>query len=299
LEEYNGNVGFDFLGFTIRQFPKGKHHSGKSGGRISKLLGFKTIIKPSKQKIKQHIEKLGEVIRAHKSAPQVALIKKLNPIIRGWSNYYSSVCSKEEYSYCDHILYQQLKRWAERRHPNKSKTWVTNKYWHTEGNRKWAFGVKYKESDNFFGLLEHVKTPVVRHVKVKGVVSPFDGNLTYWSSRMGTHPEVSTRVATLLKKQKGKCTHCGLTFRDEDKLEVDHIIPKAKKGKNSYDNLQLLHRHCHDTKTANDIKKERNLRNSQNNKTCTNDNGFIREELYDAKVSRTVLKTSRLGDQSA
>jgi len=116
---------------------------------------------------------------------------------------------------------------------------------------------------------------------------------------MGTHPEVSTRVATLLKRQKGKCTYCGLTFRDGDKLEVDHIIPKAKKGKNSYDNLQLLHRHCHDVKTANDIKKERNLRNSQNSKTCTNDNGFIREEPYEVKVSSTVRKTSRLGDQSA
>jgi len=286
LNEHNGNVGFDFLGFTIRQFHTGKHQSGKNSQR--QILGFKTIIKPSKQKIKQHIKKLGEVIRAHKSAPQVALIKKLNPIIRGWSNYYSSVCSKEEYSYCDYILYQQLKRWAERRHPKKSKTWVANKYWHTDGDRKWAFGVKYKEGNNFFGLLEHAKTTIVRHVKVKGEVSPYDGNLTYWSSRMGVHPEVSTRVATLLKRQKGKCTHCGLTFRDGDKLEVDHITTKAKQGKNSYDNLQLLHRHCHDVKTANDIKKERNLRNSQNSKTCTNDNGFITEQPCEVKVSSTV-----------
>jgi len=29
---------------------------------------------------------------------------------------------------------------------------------------------------------------------------------------MGRHPEVSTRVATLLKTQKGKCTYCGLYF---------------------------------------------------------------------------------------
>ena len=119
-------------------------------------------------------------------------------------------------------------------------------------------GVKafLKKEGKFFGLIEHSKTPIVRHVKVKGEASPFDGNLTYWSSRMGTHPEVSTRVATLLKRQKGKCTHCGLTFRDGDKLEVDHIIPKAKQGKNSYDNLQLLHRHCHDTKTAKDKRIE-------------------------------------------
>lgn len=69
---------------------------------------------------------------------------------------------------------------------------------------------------------------------------------------MGTHPETTKRVATLLKKQKGKCTHCGLYFREEDVLEIDHIIPKVQGGKDEYKNLQILHRHCHDTKTATD-----------------------------------------------
>ncbi|MFZ1025637.1 MAG: group II intron maturase-specific domain-containing protein, partial [Limnoraphis robusta] len=41
---------------------------------------------------------LGEIVDSHKSAPQVALITRLNPIIRGWSNYYSSVVSKETFS---------------------------------------------------------------------------------------------------------------------------------------------------------------------------------------------------------
>ncbi|MEO1375177.1 MAG: HNH endonuclease signature motif containing protein, partial [Cyanobacteria bacterium J06635_10] len=90
------------------------------------------------------------------------------------------------------------------------------------------------------------------HVKVKGESSPYDGNLVYWSTRMGKNPQIPTLVATLLKQQKGKCTHCGLYFRDSDVLEVDHIIPKSLGGKNEYKNLQLLHRHCHDIKTAND-----------------------------------------------
>ena len=69
---------------------------------------------------------------------------------------------------------------------------------------------------------------------------------------MGNHPEVSNRVAMLLKKQKGKCPHCSNYFKDGDSLEVDHIIPKSIGGKDKYDNWQLLHRHCHDTKTVND-----------------------------------------------
>jgi RNA-directed DNA polymerase len=67
---------------------------------------------------------------------------------------------------------------------------------------------------------------------------------------MGKHPEAPTRVATLLKMQKGKCTHCKLFFKDGDLMEIDHKIPRSQGGKDSYDNLQLLHAHCHDAKTA-------------------------------------------------
>ncbi|MEB3830276.1 hypothetical protein LKK83_22650, partial [Phormidium sp. CCY1219] len=66
------------------------------------------------------------------------------------------------------------------------------------------------------------ETPIVRHVKVKGEASPYDGNLKYWSTRMGKQPGVPTRVSKLLKKQKGKCTHCGHYFKEEDIMEVDH-----------------------------------------------------------------------------
>jgi RNA-directed DNA polymerase len=35
-------------------------------------------------------------------------------------------------------------------------------------------------------------------------------------------------------------------------MEVDHIIPQTCGGTDGKDNLQLLHRHCHDRKTASD-----------------------------------------------
>jgi RNA-directed DNA polymerase len=81
--------GFDFLGYNIRQFPAGKHSSSKS--TKGEILGFKTIITPSKQKQKVHYDQIASVIEAHKAAPQAALISRLNPIIRGWANYYATV----------------------------------------------------------------------------------------------------------------------------------------------------------------------------------------------------------------
>jgi RNA-directed DNA polymerase len=59
-------------------------------------------------------------------------------------------------------------------------------------------------------------------------------------------------MARLLPKQKGKCAYCGHYFKQDDVMEIDHIKPKSQGGKDQYDNLQLLHRHCHDTKTASD-----------------------------------------------
>lgn len=234
--------GFDFLGFNIKQWRVGNTQSKQ---------GFKTIITPSKEKQKIHYDRVASIIDDQKAAPQAALIGKLYPVIVGWSNYYSSVISKETYSSQDALMYLKLKSWAERRHPNKSKRWVTNKYWQTIGSANWVFATR-QEGKNPMRLLSHAETPIIRHVKVKGNSSPYDGNLIYWSSRMGKHPEVSTRVATLLKNQKGKCTHCELYFREEDVLEVDHIIPKNLGGKDQYNNLQILHRHCHDRKTAED-----------------------------------------------
>ena len=97
------------------------------------------------------------------------------------------------------------------------------------------------------------------------------------------------RVTTLLKKQKGKCTHCGLYLREKDLLEVDHIIPRTKGGKDEYKNLQVLHKHCHDTKTAED--------GSVGGMQL--DKHQITEEPDEVKVSRPVLKTSHFGDEVA
>ncbi len=266
--------GFDFLGFNIRQYSVGKHQSGKSTN--GKKLGFKTIIKPAKKKVALHYQNITQVVDAHKAAPQEALISRLNPIIRGWANYYAAVCSKETYSELDNMVYGKLRRWTRRRHPNKTGKWVSRKYWHTIGGSNWTFAAK--KDDSFQILYRHSETPIVRHVKVKGEASPYDGNLVYWSARMGEHPEVATGEAKLLKRQKGKCAHCGLHFRPGDTWEVDHILPKSLGGKDRYDNLQLLHKHCHDVKSRTDG-------------SGTRDKGPATEEPDEAKVSCPVLKT--------
>lgn len=251
LNEYEDNKpGFNFLGFNIRQYPAGKYQSGrKTNGEI---LGFKTIIKPSKEKVKEHYRKLADIIDNHKAVSQRVLIAKLAPVIKGWCNYYKTVCSKETFSKLNHLLCLKLIRWGKRRHSNKRKTWTIKKYWRTIGTNNWRFSCI--EEDNYVVLPMHTETKITRHIKVKGDASPYDGNFTYWASRMGKHPEVKSSVARLLKKQKGKCTLCNLTFKPGDKIESDHIVPCQAGGNKLKDNLQLLHKHCHDIKTKTDLR---------------------------------------------
>jgi RNA-directed DNA polymerase len=246
LKECDGNCGFNFLGFTVRQFPEGKTHS--SHDTHGRNLGYKTLIKPSSEKVSQHKEKLAKIIKVHRASSQEVLINELNPVIRGWSNYYSTVVSSDIFNSIDNWLYQQLRNWAEHRHPHMSGYRISSKYWDCD-NTGWYFRTRGEKS---IRLVEHDKTPIIRHVKVRGEKSPYDGDWIYWGARMGQHPEANKRTAMLLKKQKGKCTECGLYFREEDILEIDHIIPLSQKGKDEYQNLQLLHRHCHDVKTARD-----------------------------------------------
>ncbi|MFO7092556.1 HNH endonuclease, partial [Limnospira platensis] len=119
-----------------------------------------------------------------------------------------------------------------------------------ERHETWLF--KTKEG---FTLWKHNWTPIVRHTLVRPDATPYDGNWTYWATRKGQAIGTPTRIAKLLKKQKGKCKWCGQYFTPSDVIEVDHIVPRCLGGKDVYNNLQLLHHHTRDDKTALDKAK--------------------------------------------
>ncbi len=241
--------GFNFLGFNIRQFKVGKYTSGKN--RKGEPLGFKTIISPSKEAWKEHYRRLAKVIDQSKGKTQKELILRINPIIRGWCNYYATVSTNKVFKILGKLTFWKLWKWGVNRHHNKGKKWIKTKYFRVIGEKNWVFATY--EGDNLTRLHSHTDTKGIKHVKVKGNASPYDGNLIYWSSRMGKHPEMPKRKALLLKRQKGKCAHCKLTFREQDVLEIDHIIPTAAGGKDEYKNMQLMHLHCHDEKSRLDL----------------------------------------------
>jgi RNA-directed DNA polymerase len=281
LESVDGGTpGFDFLGFTVRQFRRGRDNSVRNAH--GQPAGFSPAIKPSKASVQRHVQRLREIIDRHRGSSQEALIAELNPVIRGWCRYHAVGVSSRTFQRIGHTLFRMLYSWARRRHAKKGRRWVAHKYWRLDEGRGWEF----RPAGSEFGLYKHESTPITRHVKVQGGRSPFDGDWVYWSGRQGRYPGVKPWMGFLLKRQAGKCRYCGLYFRDGDVIELDHIVPKSAGGKTSPRNLQLLHGHCHDRKSAQDCRG-------------MHDKHPIPEERNEGEPSRSVLEPSRGGDAPA
>jgi RNA-directed DNA polymerase len=233
LNEYGGQVGFDFLGFTIRQYRVDKHRTHMYRGKP----GFKTIIKPSKKAIKHHGHKIKQTIRQYRGSSQAALIGVLNPLIRGWTNYYRTVVSQQVFDRLDQELFWKLAKWANFRHSNKEWGWKYSRYWRGQNG-------SIDFSDGEYTLIKYYQTKIERHIKVRGDKSPFDKDWSYWTARLGKDPTKPKRMCVLMKKQKGRCTECGLRLRATDVLEVHH--QDGNHHNHHYHNLALLHGHCHD-----------------------------------------------------
>jgi RNA-directed DNA polymerase len=274
LQKEGGERGFHFLGFHVRQFPAGKYRSGKYRGGRS--VGFKTIITPSKEKVLLHHRKLAGIARRMSSCSQEELIRALSPIIRGWSNYYRTGHSKETFQKLDNLLYHVLRSWARRRHHTKGARWIAARYWRLPA---WAFGCRDGPT-----LPKHAATRIVRHVKVQGGKSPFDGDWVYWTSRMGRYPGISCWLAMLIRRQEGKCAHCGQYLMPGSLLEVHHVFGRQGDGRTR--KLAAVHRHCHDR-----------IHGPNPDPGSVDDNNELTEEPDEAKVSRPVLKTTTPGDR--
>jgi len=219
--------GFDFLGQNVRKY-KGKF-----------------LIKPSKENFKAITKKIRDVIAGNKAAKQSNLIQLLNPLIRGWCNYHSGIVAKEAYSKLDKVIWEKLWQWCYRRHPNKGKRWIKDKYFKHVGSRKWVFKAKSGEI-----LLNAADTKIVRHIKIKGDYNPFDPEWEMYSEerlqkQMAKHLKHRERLLKIWKTQDGRCPCCEEKITTETGWDLHHIVKRMDGGTEELSNLKLLHPNCH------------------------------------------------------
>jgi len=146
------NDGFDFLGFNLRKY------------------GDKLLIKPAISSITRFKNGVRELIKMNKTITTDELIRKLNPVLRGWANYYRHVVSKKIFCSLDHEIWKTIWQWAKRRHPNKALGWIKSKYFQCKESRSWVFC----EKGSKISLLKLGDIPIIRHLKIKSAANPYD-----------------------------------------------------------------------------------------------------------------------------
>jgi RNA-directed DNA polymerase len=236
------NEGFDFLGFNVRRYHQ------------------KPLIRPSRAAVRRIRERLRTELWSLRGSNAQAVIKRLNPIIRGWAAYYRTQVSSQTFKALDQYLWQLTYKWAAFSHSNKPISWVIARYFgmfNRARRDRWVFG------DRASGAYLHrfAWTHIARHQIVRHRASPDDPNLTdYWAWRRRKAPlPVNNTNRRLLTAQDGRCHICKGTLHAatsrpdtpddwEHWLTANHVaitmIAMPLAGKTGVAELRLTHAEC-------------------------------------------------------
>jgi len=276
-EKLDGEApGFDFLGFNIRQVPRGKHRAARHG---SIHYGHRLVIKPSDKATKTFKTKVNALIKTATNKVNqkraLSIISTLKPVIRGWANYYRvGNGAWETFHKVDEQIYQKLLRLTKRDRGKDSMDTMWNRYWH-HTEQGWRFG-GYDEQGNLVTLPKLTDYAKGSHQKVNGDKSPFDGDWAYWAKRGKFDPSLDILRQKIIVKQKGICPECSQVLLTGEPMELHH--KDWNHVNNRMKNLAILHRHCHQDLHARGRSTVRN------------------EEPDEGKLSRPVLEGSKLSN---
>jgi RNA-directed DNA polymerase len=229
--------GFDFLGQTIRRYDNGK-----------------VIIKPSKRNVKTFLSKIQETLDNSGSMTAGDVIWRLNQQIKGWTMYHRHVVSGRTFAAVDNRIFGMLRRWCRRRHRNKNWKWIKKKYFQRVGNYGWVFTGIVQDSKGKgwpIHLMKAGGVKICRWKKIRSKANPYDPEWEPYLEERAVWKWNQTlagrgRIDYLWKEQGGKCVVCGQNLHvEEDPWHVHHRVWRCQGGRDTFDNLELLHANCH------------------------------------------------------
>lgn len=226
--------GFDFLGFNLRQYKSNK--------------GMQLLIKPSKESVKKGRETIKNVFIQLRGKPVGDLIRKLNPIIRGIGNYWSSQVAKKTFGKMDNYIWIKVRKHLKILHPNKPFKWIYRKYFKADytgvSKDRWILTDPHNNKAQLFKMSW---IPIVRHAVVKYRNSPDDASLKGYFEERDKKEFIRDNVLSrrkLAKRNNYKCRVCKQSLVGEELLKINQIVPRKLGGDERYDNLELLHQSC-------------------------------------------------------
>ena len=211
-------------------------------------------------------------MRRLRGSNAMAVIARLNPIIRGWAAYYRGVVSSKLFNALDNYVWRLTYRWASHSHPRKPKKWIVHRYFgrfNRFRNDRWVFGDRdhvLNDRGDVAHLIKFSWTTIVRHQLVTGWASPDDPDLIdYWAARRRkVKPPLDSYNLRLLAKQDGRCPLCGDHLLSPDQppqsphewerwwlsivkraIAADYLTHHGRGGTPDGNRTRLIHTSCH------------------------------------------------------
>lgn len=227
--------GFDFLGMTLRRF---KGHC---------------LTKPNKSRVVEQLRSIRCWLKQHPSMTPEGVIRQLNPILRGWAQYYQPGASKDTFRWMNYQLWLALWRWCLRRHPKKGKRWVRQKYYRTFQERQWVFATEIidrRGQRKPLRLFDLGNAPIKRHTLVRDTYAPDDATQAAYGRQRRIRQSCirwgqDKQLGRIAHAQAGRCPQCSESLLNGEKLHLHHHRPVRQGGKDTDDNLIWLHKLCH------------------------------------------------------
>jgi RNA-directed DNA polymerase len=214
--------------------------------------GEKLLITPQQQTVQARLQDVRSWLKHHQTVSPAAVIRHLNPLIRGWAMYYRQVVSQPTVQKVDYHIGRARWRWATRRHPKKPKRWIYRRYC-AVGKYGATFYANSRHRRGQTIRLRRERMPAIpisRHVKVKGNASPDDPTLKAYGERrrckMGRQRVAQgSMLYELAEAQRWQCPGCGQALFDGPEVHLHHRTPVQAGGSDERENLQWLHAACH------------------------------------------------------
>lgn len=237
----------EFLGYTFKYIPRISDKYRLYHDRTGRP-GIACY--PQKKKYQAIIAKLKAIIFKSVNKTAYELIAKLNPIVRGWAQYYNMSESFQVRNQMNSALYRLTWVWAKKKHPKWGKKHIAMKYYiqnrkmnkntlentgYVSGNdNKWVFHGQTRNESIYTGAKGGKTIELLNPTKVISTISasryripenlelvhayhPQHGKLldfNYAMSNLAMQGNTSHK-AKLLIRQKGLCGICGSTLLDD------------------------------------------------------------------------------------
>lgn len=262
------NAQLDFLGYTFKYQKKWRI---KPGIFYSQHAGSRGIaLYPNKEKVHDIIQHIKFIFKVSSNLDAYNLIAKLNPIIRGWSNYFNMANSSHYRDTVRNAIYRLSWKWASRKHKRWGRKTIACKYFlmnpdslkvHYKKvkysklkNTKWVFHGIVKEKSRY----HNGKPKIIYLVDVSNISQLLSSKFYVLPKKYltihGYHPDYMKLVdfntnvnfkaggtyssfkERLLKRQNNLCAHCNESLLDSEgmygdqNLHIHHIHPVFRGG---------------------------------------------------------------------